>query len=240
MPPDSSRSHRSIASLLQASDADYRLAFRYFDTAGTGTISFDQFKAVYHANTAQTAEIPFDLAPLKLYFGESDTIGCETDTFSVRCRTPADGAALCTDNDFSQLLKGLQDERLRQAFAHFDKTRSGRISGDDFKRIVAETAKHKVSDQVLEQVPTLTLLASGGKISFSEVVAFYNILRSTRAIESLLKAGECTLRALVLTPPDPPPPPVQPSPTPKTAESTSTTSSTRRLMGLRSRRWRRA
>ena len=40
------------------------------------------------------------------------------------------------DNEFSQLMKGLQGERLRQAFKYFDKDEDGVIRPDQFKRII--------------------------------------------------------------------------------------------------------
>jgi Ca2+-binding EF-hand superfamily protein len=41
-----------------------------------------------------------------------------------------------TDNEFTQLMKGLQGERLRQAFRYFDENQEGIIRPDQFKRIV--------------------------------------------------------------------------------------------------------
>ena len=36
---------------------------------------------------------------------------------------------------------------------------------------------HKLSDAVIERLPTLTALTPGGRISYSEVVAFHNVVR---------------------------------------------------------------
>lgn len=72
-------------------------------------------------------------------------------------------------------MKGLQGERLRQAFRHFDSAETGYITPDNFKRIIIELARHKLSDTVLETLPTLSLLSAGGKISYSECVAFHNV-----------------------------------------------------------------
>lgn len=41
-----------------------------------------------------------------------------------------------TDNEFTQLMKGLQGERLRQAFRYFDEKQDGFIRPDQFKRII--------------------------------------------------------------------------------------------------------
>ena len=40
------------------------------------------------------------------------------------------------DNEFTQLMKGLQGERLRQAFKHLDKDQDGFIRPEEFKRII--------------------------------------------------------------------------------------------------------
>jgi solute carrier family 25 (mitochondrial aspartate/glutamate transporter), member 12/13 len=40
------------------------------------------------------------------------------------------------DNEFTQLMKGLQGERLRQAFHHFDGDQDGFIKPEEFKKII--------------------------------------------------------------------------------------------------------
>jgi Ca2+-binding EF-hand superfamily protein len=40
------------------------------------------------------------------------------------------------DNEFTQLMKGLQGERLRQAFHYLDKDEDGFIRPEEFKRII--------------------------------------------------------------------------------------------------------
>jgi solute carrier family 25 aspartate/glutamate transporter 12/13 len=48
-----------------------------------------------------------------------------------------------TDNEFTQLMKGLQGERLRQAFQYFDDNQDGFILPDQFKRIIL--VRYKIS-----------------------------------------------------------------------------------------------
>lgn len=72
-------------------------------------------------------------------------------------------------------MKGLQGERLRQAFRHFDTKETGYISPSDFQKIIVELAQHKLSDIVLDSLPTLCLLTPGAKISYSECIAFHNV-----------------------------------------------------------------
>jgi len=51
------------------------------------------------------------------------------------CSRTDDGAP-STDNEFTQLMKGLQGERLRQAFKYLDDDQDGFIRPDQFKRII--------------------------------------------------------------------------------------------------------
>ena len=44
--------------------------------------------------------------------------------------------ALFIDNEFTQLMKGLQGERLRQAFRYLDTDQDGFIRPDEFKQII--------------------------------------------------------------------------------------------------------
>jgi solute carrier family 25 aspartate/glutamate transporter 12/13 len=96
-------------------------------------------------------------------------------------------------------MKGLQGERLRQAFKYLDADEDGFIRPDQFKRIILvgvstlgetrinldarvfqEIAGHKLSDTVIDRLPTLCTLSPGQRISYSEVVAFHNVIRGMR------------------------------------------------------------
>jgi solute carrier family 25 aspartate/glutamate transporter 12/13 len=80
------------------------------------------------------------------------------------------------DHEFTQLIKGYQGERLRQAFHFFDKDSDGYINPDEFQRIIIEIAGHKLSDSVLDRLPTLC----------TEVIAFHNIIREMDAVERII------------------------------------------------------
>lgn len=84
-------------------------------------------------------------------------------------------------------MKGLQGERLRQAFSYFDKEETGYITAEQFKRIILELARHKLSDSILESLPTLCNISTGGKISYSEVNAFHNVIREMDTVERILR-----------------------------------------------------
>ncbi|KAI1314905.1 mitochondrial aspartate-glutamate transporter agc1 [Mortierella claussenii] len=168
--------------LLSRPDAEYEIAFRLFDTAGAGTITRDQFKQILSANIGADA-IPFDFECewLKLYTGGT----------SATHEMPY--------KEFTQLLKGLQAERLRQAFKYYDTQASGYITPDEFKRIMVDLAGHKLSDHVLDNLPTLCNVYSGNKISFANVMAFYNIIREMDMVERIIRKAVSTSKDGTIT-----------------------------------------
>lgn len=48
--------------------------------------------------------------------------------------------------------------------------------------VLQELAGHKLSDAVIELLPTLTALTPGGRISFSEAIACHNVIRGMRTV----------------------------------------------------------
>ncbi|KAJ9102397.1 hypothetical protein QFC21_002797 [Naganishia friedmannii] len=163
--------------LLKRPDADYQIAFQYFDSDSSGTISFDEFKGIFsHAIGSGTPDsIPFDFDCdwVKLYLGKRG--GQQSHVLGY--------------TEFTQLIKGLQGERLRQAFRHFDSDADGYIKPDEFQKIIMELAGHKLSDSVLERLPTLCTLSPGQRISYSEVIAFHNVIREMDNVEAILRAA---------------------------------------------------
>lgn len=159
--------------LLSKPDAEYEVAFRLFDVNNTGKITYDQFKQVLSSNLPSDA-VPFDFDCdwLKLYIGNKE------------------GHYQLTYEEFSQLLKGLQGERLRQEFKHYDQKQTGYISTEHFKRIILDIAQHKLSDLVIDHLPTLCNLyatGSGTTISFSNMVAFHNVIRNIDMVELVIR-----------------------------------------------------
>ncbi|KAF4604870.1 mitochondrial aspartate-glutamate transporter agc1 [Pleurotus pulmonarius] len=184
--------------MLKRPDADYWMAFQYFDvfvqqislkctiliTDGfclnsdhDGYITYDEFKNVFSANIGSEA-IPFDFDCdwVKLYLGKKN------------------GAHVLGYNEFTQLMKGLQGERLRQAFKYLDADQDGFIKPDQFKRIILEIAGHKLSDAVIDRLPTLCTLSPGQKISYSEVIAFHNVIREMDMVERIIREATAKSR----------------------------------------------
>ncbi|KAJ7040334.1 mitochondrial carrier domain-containing protein [Mycena alexandri] len=156
--------------MLKRPDADYWMAFQYFDVDHSGFIDYNEFKTVFSANIGPDA-IPFDFDCdwIKLYLGKKN------------------GSHVLGYHEFTQLMKGLQGERLRQAFKYLDKDTDGFILPEQFKQIILEIAGHKLSDAVIDRLPTLCTLSPGQRISYSEVIAFHNVIREMDMIERIIR-----------------------------------------------------
>ncbi|KAF5385009.1 hypothetical protein D9615_001219 [Tricholomella constricta] len=162
--------------LLKRPDADYWMAFQYFDVDNDGYITYDEFKNVFSANVGPDAlPFNFDCDWIKLYLGKRN------------------GTHVLGYNEFTQLMKGLQGERLRQAFKYLDADQDGFIRPEQFKRIIlacfysVEIAGHKLSQAVIERLPTLCTLSPGQRISYSEVIAFHNVIRQMDMVERIIR-----------------------------------------------------
>ncbi|GJJ77863.1 solute carrier family 25 (mitochondrial aspartate/glutamate transporter), member 12/13 [Entomortierella parvispora] len=156
--------------LLSHPDAEYEIAFRLFDTTGSGKITRDQFRQILSANVGKDS-IPFDF--------ECEWLNLYTGGKTASHEMPY--------KEFSQLLKGLQAERLRQEFRFYDTQTTGYITPDEFKKVIIDIAGHKLSDHVLDNLPTLCNLYAGNKISFANVMAFYNVIREMDMVERVIR-----------------------------------------------------
>ncbi|KAK4452466.1 calcium-binding mitochondrial carrier protein [Podospora aff. communis PSN243] len=156
--------------LLSKPDAEYEIAFRLFDVERLGTVKYDDFRRLYELNKGPES-IPFDwdCEWAKLY------IGSKTKRHSMDYQ------------QFSQMLRGLQGERIRQAFLRFDKDGDGFIEPEDFERIIMETSKHKLSDHLLENLHTLCNISKGSKVSYANVRAFQNMIKEMDLVELIIR-----------------------------------------------------
>ena len=160
----------NFTNLLAKPDAEYEIAFRLFDIHGTGVVKFADFEKLLAANRSNDS-LPFDWnsAWASLYIG------------GRKKRHDM------TYPQFSQMLRGLQGERVRQAFEHFDKNGDGYIEPEEFQRIILETAGHKLSDHLLENLHTLCNITAGTKISYANVRAFQNMIREMDMFEMIIR-----------------------------------------------------
>ncbi|KAF7184989.1 Calcium-binding mitochondrial carrier protein Aralar2 [Pseudocercospora fuligena] len=158
--------------LLRKPDAEYEIAFRLFADKNLGVVDFNTFKDVYAKNkTSDTIPFNWDSDWAKLYLG------------GKRHRHSM------TYPQFAQMLRGLQGERVRQAFLHLDKNGDGYIEPEDFQRIIMETASHKLSDHLLQNLPTLCNISPGSRISYANVRAFQNIIREMDLVEFIVRSA---------------------------------------------------
>lgn len=160
----------TFENLLAKPDAEYEIAFRLFDVEGTGRVKYEDFQRLYNLNKGESS-IPFD------WDGEWATlyIGGKNRRHDM------------TYPQFSQMLRGLQGERVRQAFHLFDRTGSGYIEPEDFQRIILETSKHKLSDHILENLPSLCNISTGTRISYANVRAFLNVMREMDLVDLIIR-----------------------------------------------------
>ncbi|OAA51969.1 Mitochondrial carrier domain protein [Metarhizium rileyi] len=156
--------------LLMKPDAEYEIAFRLFDVDRTGHVKYDDFRRLYELNKGPD-NIPFDwdCEWAKLYIG------------SKKKRHDL------SYPQFSQMLRGLQGERIRQAFQLFDKDGDGYIDPEEFARIILETSKHKLSDHLLANLHTLCNITTGSKISYANVRAFQNMIKEMDLVELIVR-----------------------------------------------------
>ncbi|KAL8763547.1 MAG: hypothetical protein Q9184_000673 [Pyrenodesmia sp. 2 TL-2023] len=160
----------AFENLLAKPDAEYEIAFRLFDENGTGTIKYDDFQRLYNQNKGD-GTIPFDW-------------NCEWASLYIGGRKRRHDM---TYPQFSQMLRGLQGERVRQAFHIFDKDQDGYIEPEDFQRIILETARHKLSDHLLDNLHTLCNISTGSKISYANVRAFQNVIREMDLVDLIIR-----------------------------------------------------
>jgi solute carrier family 25 aspartate/glutamate transporter 12/13 len=158
----------AFENLLAKPDAEYDIAFRLFDTEGTGSVNYDTFQKIF---SQRDGGLPFNW-------------NCDWATLYVGASKSRHGLDY---TQFAQMLRGLTGERVRQAFHYFDKNRDGFIQPDEFQKIVVETAKHKLSDHLLENLHTIGNITRGQKITYSDVRAFQNIVREMDMVGVIVK-----------------------------------------------------
>lgn len=158
--------------ILTKPDAEYEIAFRLFDVERLGTVKYEDFRRLYELNKGPDS-IPFDwdCEWAKLY------IGSKTKRHNMDYQ------------QFSQMLRGLQGERVRQAFQKFDANGDGYIEPEEFALIIQQTARHKLSDHLLENLHTLCNIAQGSKVSYANVRAFLNMMNEMDLVELIVRSA---------------------------------------------------
>lgn len=146
-------------------DALYRTAFQLFDTDGSGTVSFDEFREIVQ-ETSLHKNIPFPLESsdfVKLYFGK-------------------DKSRVITYAEFSQFLHDFHDEYAQVAFKAKDINESGFISPKDFLEVMTSIKSHLLTDPVKANVISA---CQGRQVSYPFFVAFINLLSNIELIKKV-------------------------------------------------------
>lgn len=159
----------NFQSIINAPDAEYRVAFMLFDVNHDGTVSFEEFKKTFEEGRSKDA-LPFNFSSnwMKLYTGDEKSTAI-------------------TYAEFTQMVKDIQSERARQAFHFFDKSNTGLITPEEFGRIITEIYAHKLSDHVLNNIQSLAEATPNGKLSFATLKAFQNLIREMDMVEQIVK-----------------------------------------------------
>ena len=141
-----------------------------FDVSGTGSVKFDDFVQIYNDIRGKD-RLPFNWSTgwASLYVGGSK----RRHDISYP--------------QFSQMLRGLLGERIRQAFQYFDKNEDGFIEPKDFEYIIRDAVGHKLSDHLLDHLPSLCNVSPGRKISYATVRAFQNVIRDMDLVELIVR-----------------------------------------------------
>ncbi|KAI5786905.1 hypothetical protein FPQ18DRAFT_380568 [Pyronema domesticum] len=88
-----------------------------------------------------------------------------------------------------ELLGAIQGEKVRQAVQAFDPKSTGFIEVANFQRIVQETAGHKLSDHILDNLSIFISVGVASKIPCANVRAFQTVVREMDTIDTIVK--EC-------------------------------------------------
>jgi solute carrier family 25 aspartate/glutamate transporter 12/13 len=155
-------------------DAEYMLAFTIFDRDGNGKISKSDFQKVVETSFLDAA-IPFDFNCdlVRLYFGK--------------------GENELTYNQFTQLLKDLQQERVRQEFRYYDKDGSGYIPAERFAHILSGIKLRRVPEHIKQNLAAVSSLNKGtpyeGQVSYAQFVACNDMLLHIPSYARVIRAA---------------------------------------------------
>eukprot|EP01113_Clastostelium_recurvatum_P009950 TRINITY_DN1485_c0_g1_i3.p1 TRINITY_DN1485_c0_g1~~TRINITY_DN1485_c0_g1_i3.p1 ORF type:complete len:746 (-),score=212.22 TRINITY_DN1485_c0_g1_i3:70-2307(-) len=164
---------QSFQTLLTRPDADYMLAFRLFDKDSDGTISRSEFKQVV-STTLSDRSIPYDFDSelMQMYFGKNNEL---------------------TYQQFTQLLKDVQQDRVRQEFRYYDKNSSGYVPADKFAKILSSVRLRTIPAHIKDNLTTVADLNKGtpheGQVSYGQFTACNGLLLHIPSYGRVLRAA---------------------------------------------------
>lgn len=162
--------------LLEQPDAEFQIAFRVFAPRGQDSVSFQQFLDIYNQNKSEDS-YPFDWNGnwASLYTGQ-----------------PRRRHSM-TYHQFSQMLSGVNGERVRQAFRYYDKKNTGFITAEQFQEMITRISGHKLSTQLVNSLHTVIdrpNSSSAPWVSYPTVRAFNNIVRNSEMVSEIVKMSQ--------------------------------------------------
>lgn len=168
--------------LLERPDAEYLIAFRLFDQKGDGEVDFNKFVELYNTHRSKDS-LPFDWNSkwASLYLGDNKK------------------RHALSYYQFSQMISGLLGERVRQAFQHFDPSKTGYIQPEQFQQIISSSASHKLSDNLLSSLHTLCNFGASPKVSYATVRAFLNVLHQTDMVDVIVSKASAKAKDGTIT-----------------------------------------
>lgn len=174
----------NFQNIINKPDAEYMLAFTIFDRDGNGKISKSDFQAVVETSFLDSA-VPFDFNCdlVKLYFGK--------------------GENELTYSQFTQLLKDLQQERVRQEFRYYDKQGSGYIPAEKFAQILSGIKLRRVPEYIKNNLEAVSSLNKGtsyeGQVSYAQFVACNDMLLHIPSYARVIRAATSNTNKKVVT-----------------------------------------
>ena len=156
--------------LISKPNADYEAPFRLFDIDGNGQVDIDELEKIIEAHKGPDT-LPFDWNSewATLYVGGKKN------------------RHAMTYPQFAQMMRGLVGERIRQAFKAYDTDNDGYIDAASFEKIIRSSSGHKLSDHILDNLPSLCNIGHGSKISYANVRAFTNVMREMDLIDLIVR-----------------------------------------------------
>lgn len=147
---------------LSRPDAEFEILYRLL--GGRESLKASQLKKFWASQGSETSAHHFGTDTLKLYLGASEEGTDKTISYP----------------EFAQLLKGLQDERLKAEFQARDLNGTGLISQSDFHDLLIALAGHRLSPAIK---PNVDSLFPGSTVSFGSVSAVMNIMHHLESIQ---------------------------------------------------------
>jgi len=152
---------------LLAPDVLYKVVFRMFDATSTGFVTFEEFKQVY-CQTVAHEKVPFDF-------------NCEFITRHFGHEKKKELSYI----DFTQLIRDVQLEHLKQAFERKGKDKNGTVFPLELLDIMTTLRANSLTPFLSEN---MLRLADGNKLSYSVFLALNKVLSNVELLQQIFES----------------------------------------------------